>query len=215
MSSQPIRYNDHDLDIQGKTLWGEARGEPHEGQIAVAWTIRNRSQRGAFAGRVAGLEGAVAAVCQAPWQFSCWNNDDPNRARLLVLSPTDNTTQHDICGDVLEGVVDDPTGGADHYFADTIATPGWAASMKQTAHIGHHIFFNSQLKPRPVLHLGVRDPNVSLVQAALASHGYYAGGAAGMYDAETYDAVRKWQADRHLDVDGWVGTQTYGSLGIK
>lgn len=29
-------------DILARTLWGEARGEGTAGQIAVAWTIRNR-----------------------------------------------------------------------------------------------------------------------------------------------------------------------------
>jgi len=31
-----------DRDILAHTLWGEARGEGLDGQIAVAWTIRNR-----------------------------------------------------------------------------------------------------------------------------------------------------------------------------
>ena len=31
-----------DRDILARTLWGEARGEGTAGQIAVAWTIRNR-----------------------------------------------------------------------------------------------------------------------------------------------------------------------------
>lgn len=31
-----------DRDIRARTLWGEARGKSLAGQIAVAWTIRNR-----------------------------------------------------------------------------------------------------------------------------------------------------------------------------
>ena len=31
-----------DRDIPARTLWGEARGEGTAGQIAAAWTIRNR-----------------------------------------------------------------------------------------------------------------------------------------------------------------------------
>ena len=33
---------DKDQDILARTLWGEARGEGVAGQIAVAWSIRNR-----------------------------------------------------------------------------------------------------------------------------------------------------------------------------
>jgi spore germination cell wall hydrolase CwlJ-like protein len=35
-----------DRDILARTLWGEARGELLAGQIAVAWTIRNRVNDG-------------------------------------------------------------------------------------------------------------------------------------------------------------------------
>lgn len=35
-----------DRDILARTLWGEARGEGLAGQIAVAWTIRNRVNEG-------------------------------------------------------------------------------------------------------------------------------------------------------------------------
>lgn len=35
-----------DRDILARTLWGEARGESLAGQIAVAWTIRNRVNEG-------------------------------------------------------------------------------------------------------------------------------------------------------------------------
>ena len=34
----------------------------------------------------------------------------------------------------------DLTLGATHYYADYIAAPPWAATMKQTVKIGHHIF---------------------------------------------------------------------------
>lgn len=34
--------SDKDRDSLARTLWGESRGEGFEGQIAVAWTIRNR-----------------------------------------------------------------------------------------------------------------------------------------------------------------------------
>lgn len=37
---------ENDRDVLARTLWGEAREESLAGQIAVAWTIRNRVNDG-------------------------------------------------------------------------------------------------------------------------------------------------------------------------
>ena len=67
-------------DIFARTLWGEARGEGTAGQIAVAWTIRNRVFDGKEKSwRVEGYAGG----CQKPWQFRCWNKTDPKRVSAL------------------------------------------------------------------------------------------------------------------------------------
>lgn len=144
-----IVHNDHDVRILALTLWGEARGEPAEGQVAVAWTIRNQASRGLFAGRLFGQEGAVAYVCLMPWQFSCWNEGDPNRARLLVLRDDQCRGQIGTASNVLDGLVPDPTDGADRYHtiepppgAETWP-PDWASTMRETARIGGHVFYDS------------------------------------------------------------------------
>jgi spore germination cell wall hydrolase CwlJ-like protein len=41
-----ITANEKDRDILARTLWGEARGESLDGQIAVAWTFRKRVNDG-------------------------------------------------------------------------------------------------------------------------------------------------------------------------
>lgn len=145
-----IVHNDHDVRMLARTLWGEARGEPTEGQVAVAWVIRNRAERGRFAGRLFGQEGAVAFVCLAPWQFSCWNEGDPNRTKLLVLAEDQFVDQLAIASNVLDGLVADPTNGADHYH--TIEPPAWAQAwppdwaptMRETARFGGHVFYDSR-----------------------------------------------------------------------
>ena len=35
----------NDLDIMALTVWAEARGEPVDGQRAVAWVLRNRAAK--------------------------------------------------------------------------------------------------------------------------------------------------------------------------
>lgn len=145
-----MNYDDNDHAVVARTLWGEARGEPDDGKAAVAWVIRNRAGRTAFARTFVGQAGAAAAVCQAPWQFSCWNESDPNRAKLLVLKRADMANEMQIARLVLDGTIPDPTNGADHYH--TIERPGWAQAwppdwalaMREVARLGGHVFYDSR-----------------------------------------------------------------------
>ena len=131
-----------DRDILARTLWGEARGEGPAGQIAVAWTIRNR----VFDGNTKSWWGeGYAGVCQKPYQFSCWNRNDPNFPYLSGTKaiPFREFAQAQIAADqVIAGKVPDPTSGATHYYATTMpAAPVWAAKAKQTLKLGHHVYF--------------------------------------------------------------------------
>src|SRR5262245_20911607 len=72
-----------DLDVMARPVWGEARGEPLDGKTAVAWVIKNRADHPGWWGH------GIAGVCRQPWQFSCWNPDDPNRAKLIGVTARD------------------------------------------------------------------------------------------------------------------------------
>jgi len=131
-----------DRDVLARTLWGEARGESLAGQIAVAWTIRNRVNDGkdkSWWGE------GYAGVCQKPYQFSCWNKNDPNYSCLSGAKPIPfrEFAQAKIAADqVINGKVPDPTGGATHYYATTMPKPPtWTRGAKQTLKLGHHAFF--------------------------------------------------------------------------
>lgn len=134
--------SEKDRDVLARTLWGEARGESLVGQIAVAWTIRNRVNDGKA--RSWWGEG-YTGVCQKPYQFSCWNRNDPNYASLSGAKsiPFRELAQVRIAADqVIDGKVPDPTGGATHYYATSMKTPpAWAAKAKQTLKLGGHAFF--------------------------------------------------------------------------
>lgn len=129
-------------DILARTLWGEARGEGLPGQIAVAWTIRNRVNDG----RSKSWWGeGYAGVCLKSWQFSCWNKNDVNYPYLSGAKaiPFGQFAQAQKAADlVMSGSVKDPTSGATHYYAITIPkSPAWAKSAKETLRLGRHIFF--------------------------------------------------------------------------
>jgi len=137
-----MSVTERDRDILARTIWGEARGEDVIGQIAVAWTIRNR----VLDGKAKSWWGeGYAGMCQASYQFSCWNRNDPNYAYLSGAKqiPFREIAQALIAADhVMAGNAPDPTGGATHYYALSMKKPpAWAAKAKQTLKLGGHVFF--------------------------------------------------------------------------
>ena len=131
-------------DILARTLWGEARGEGEAGMRAVAFVVLNRAARHNYWGA------NVTEICRKPYQFSCWNSDDPNLHRLLVVSLDDPQFRQalDIATAMLSdarGLVpaEDPTNRATHYHARGLPRPPWwTVGHTACARIGRHIFYN-------------------------------------------------------------------------
>lgn len=131
--------NQHDLVYLAKTIYGEARSEKFAGMKAVGWVVRNRAERGGWWGN------SIMEVCLKPWQFSCWNPDDPNR--IVVERASLKNATFLVCLqaaiDVLLDAPDaDPTHGSTHYHADYVA-PAWADGKEPAAKIGRHLFYNN------------------------------------------------------------------------
>lgn len=134
----------NDIDVLARTLWGEARGEGPAGQVAVAWTIRNRVNDG----KAKSWWGeGYAGVCQAPYQFSCWNKNDPNYPYLSgakEIPPSQYAIVMRSARAVVDGTTPDPTGGATHYYAKSMKTPPkWVVGAIKTVIIGNHVFFRN------------------------------------------------------------------------
>lgn len=126
--------------VAARTIWGEARGEGDEGMKAVAHVLLNRLKLGRW-GKTMG------SVCLWPWQFSCWNVQDPNRPKMLgfhamdlELGPPAAALAMAVTDDE-QGV--DPTGGATFYFnpKGLLRPPNWAIGKMPCAIIGNHQFF--------------------------------------------------------------------------
>ncbi len=134
---------DQAVDTLARTLWGEARGEPVRGIEAVAAVVVNRV-------RVAERKGghwwgaSVIGVCRKPWQFSCWNEGDPNRPKLLAVTASDPVfaTCLRVARRAVTGLLPDPTGGATHYHHVRIH-PSWARGHTPCAEIGRHLFYDT------------------------------------------------------------------------
>lgn len=137
---------DHHIDMAARTVWGEARGESEAGQLAVAHVIWNRARIASdwkARGRRHPLYGPghVEGVVKAPWQFSCWNENDPNRPKMLALSREALLPFKAIVRRA-HAAAEDPTHGATHYHTRSISPP-WARGLTPCAEIGHHLFYNN------------------------------------------------------------------------
>ena len=144
------RYADTDITTMALTVWAEARGESAAGQKAVAWVIRNRWENPCWWSRSPGdgiADDTIAAVCRDPFQFSCWNPNDPNRWRLdspKTQERPDYLAIKTICRAVLESTTadDDPTSGSNHYCTRAIAHhTRWARGRTPVVVIGNHQFY--------------------------------------------------------------------------
>lgn len=130
-----------ETEIVGRTIYGEGRGEPWEGLIGIGWTIRNRVLQPSWWGTT------WIDVCRKPYQYSCWNEGDPNRVKLQAATLQQAGYRRCYAAALLvyDGNVADPTGGATHYFAvGLVPPPQWVAEMDQTASIGRHLFFKER-----------------------------------------------------------------------
>lgn len=63
--------------------------------------------------------------------------------------------------------------------------------------------------------IGSRGEEVTQIQTKLKSLGYYTGNVDGVFGAATQNAVRKFQRDYGLTVDGIAGANTLRALGIS
>lgn len=135
----PIPIDWSDLYVASRTVYGEARGESPEGKLAVACVIMNRVRGKKWFGNT------IKKVCSKPFQFSCWNAKDPNRA-LIEKATISQLEAYGCVGPVLQalhtaGTDADPTRGACHYHRRGITPPRWARGRKPDVEIGNHVFY--------------------------------------------------------------------------
>lgn len=125
-----------DQEILAKTLWGEARNQGYDGQQAVASVILNRVKLDGWRGH------DIRSVCLKPYQFSCWNQSDPNRPKLMEV--TEDDPIYDQClaiaGLAINGALPDNTNGADAYQV-TGTNAYWSKGLTSVAMIGDQDFY--------------------------------------------------------------------------
>ncbi len=133
---------DKDTDILARTIYGEARGESISGQEAIASVVLNRLEFSRKRGRY-WWGNNIESICKHPFQFSCWNRNDPNFALLNKVDEGD--INFCICKRIamraVSGLLEDKTGGATHYHVKNLR-PRWSVGKIPCAEIGRHVFYN-------------------------------------------------------------------------
>ncbi len=136
-------YRELEIDTLARTIWGEARGEGAAGMTAVACVILNRLARAqAQKSGTYWWGSSIVQICRKPWQFSCWNSDDPNAEKMASVGRDDLyfATALRIARRALAGRLTDVTCGATHYHAAYVS-PSWAKGLAPCARIGAHVFY--------------------------------------------------------------------------
>lgn len=124
-ASNNMGMSSNDLKLMANAVYGESRGEPYEGQVAVAAVILNRVKSAEFPNTISGVifqPGAFTAVADGQ----------------IYLTP--NETAAKAVKDAISGW--DPTDGCLYYFNPKTATSKWIWSRPQYKTIGQHIFCN-------------------------------------------------------------------------
>lgn len=106
-------------------MFGEARGEPDVGKVAVAYTAINRKADPNYPKN-------ICQIMKQPAQYQFLDYGMPTQTQIAYLMP--------LAKAILEGRVDDPTRGAKWYHTRKVK-PIWAKQKEVKLAIANHIFY--------------------------------------------------------------------------
>jgi spore germination cell wall hydrolase CwlJ-like protein len=123
--------DNQEQDCLASAVYFEARGEPLEGQLAVAEVVMNRAVSGKYPTTLCG-------VVEQPWQFSFVNrtgripaanrSSESWRKAVAIARIAQDRVSDQLTDDVL------------WYHADYVA-PSWGRRLNRSTKIGLHIFY--------------------------------------------------------------------------
>jgi len=122
-SNSGATSNSSDTNLLARLIYGEARGEPYTGQVAVGAVVLNRVRSSKFPNTIAGViyqRGAFDVVSDGQ------------------INMTPNSTAIKAAKDAINGW--DPSYGSIYYFNPSTATNKWIWSRPHTVTIGKHRF---------------------------------------------------------------------------
>ncbi|MDQ0350875.1 N-acetylmuramoyl-L-alanine amidase [Alkalibacillus filiformis] len=121
----PGGFSQNDIQLMAQAVYAEGRGEPYNGQVAIAGVILNRIEDPEFPDTISG-------IIFEPLAFEAVDDGQ------IYMEP--NEQAREAVMDAINGW--DPSGGATYYFNPDTATSDWIWSRPQIKRIGKHIFMN-------------------------------------------------------------------------
>jgi N-acetylmuramoyl-L-alanine amidase len=107
-------------------MFGEARGEPDMGKVAVAYTAINRKADPNY-------PKTICQVMKQPAQYQFLDYGMPTKTQIAYLEP--------LAKAILEKRIDDPTRGAKFFHTKQMPKPFWAKQKEVKIAIANHIFY--------------------------------------------------------------------------
>ena len=141
-------HRDPDYILVARLMMGEMEGLSDTDKAAAAWTALNRVHRA----EKYGIETTLKDEILKPYQFSCFNPDDPNIDSYIYLKTPLKHNKEDflrslqLSKEFLEGKIEDPTHGATYYYNPSLVkkTPSWVKDMVFLCKIGPHLFYKEK-----------------------------------------------------------------------
>ncbi len=122
-STSTSKTNNNDIYLLAKLVYGESRGEPYTGQVAVAAVVLNRVRSSQFPNSISGViyqKGAFSVVDDGQINLA------PNESALKAAR------------DAMNGW--DPTNGCLYYYNPKKTSNKWIMSRPVMLRIGEHVF---------------------------------------------------------------------------
>jgi N-acetylmuramoyl-L-alanine amidase len=118
-----IKLSSRDIELLARLVYAEGRGEPYQGQVAIAAVVLNRVESPEF-------PDSVPEVIFAKNAFSPVRNGH--------LPKKTNAKARKAVWDAINGK--DPSKGSLYFFNPKTATSDWIRSRPQTVRIANHVF---------------------------------------------------------------------------
>jgi spore germination cell wall hydrolase CwlJ-like protein len=135
----PSVFSRREQQCLAAAVYFEARGEPVEGQAAVAQVVLNRVRNPAYPNSICGV-----VYQNQKWRNRCQFSFACDGVKDRVVSPRHYRIAEEVALAVTAGRIWLPeVGSSTHYYA-TYVSPRWARAMERMKQIGRHIFYRTR-----------------------------------------------------------------------
>ena len=139
LSQLPLNISQKDFRCLAQAVYFEARSEPFEGQVAVAYVILNRVKDRRYPDNICAVvfqNEKRRHQCQ--FSFACDGLSD-NPYEMVAWN-----IARRVAGGTLKNAASDVTARSTHYHAKYVQ-PRWAKYLQPTIQVGSHIFYREDM----------------------------------------------------------------------